>query len=218
MNATEDDLTTEARINSGMTALEIANEVIRVTGYTEDLADVVELLLSRMSRVVGSRDDAKDRLGRFARIASAAGEQLERLQLAARDQAGLGWGTIAAAVGVSRSTIRGQIQSTRRDYAAQGRWFDSRGEHQGTADETASALRQALEGDTEMEDKDTVLASVNRQAQLRKLTKAKLIRMYKDGIAAPDGRKVYYGGGAYPIEQWSKDDIIASIVSIEYPQ
>jgi hypothetical protein len=57
-----------------------------------------------------------------------------------------------------------------------------------------------------------------RRTQLRKMTKARLIAMYKNGVAAPDGRKVYYGGGMYPIEQWTKDEVVSSIVNIEYPR
>jgi hypothetical protein len=69
----------------------------------------------------------------------------------------------------------------------------------------------------ELTGKELIAARYNRQRQLRKMTKATLVTMYKSGVTAPDGQKVYGIGGAHPIDQWSKDDIIASIVHIEYP-
>ena len=38
---------------------------------------------------------------------------------------------------------RGQIETARRYYAASGIWFDQDGEHKGTAEEAAAALRAA---------------------------------------------------------------------------
>jgi hypothetical protein len=102
-------------------------------GYVSDL--------SRIS--AGTRDDVLEHLGWFAAIASPAVRQLGKMQLAARDQWGFGWGTIANAVGVPRSTVRGQIEAARRYYAASGIWFDQDGEHKGTAEEAAAALRAA---------------------------------------------------------------------------
>jgi hypothetical protein len=138
----------QARINSDMTPGEIANEVIRVTGYTDDLANVAMWLITDYGRINhATKDGAREHLARFAEIVTSAVFQLGKLQLSARDQWGFGWGTIAAAVGVSRSTVRGQIETARRDYAANGTWFDQDGEHKGTAADAASAPRQVPEPD-----------------------------------------------------------------------
>jgi hypothetical protein len=102
-------------------------------GYVSDL--------SRIS--AGTRGDVLEHLGWFAAIASPAVRQLGKMQLAARDQWGFGWGTIANAVGVPRSTVRGQIETARRYYATSGIWFDQDGEHKGTAEQAAAALRAA---------------------------------------------------------------------------
>lgn len=56
-----------------------------------------------------------------------------------------------------------------------------------------------------------------RLCQLRKMTKNRLIVMYKQGVRTPGGGTSRYIGGMYPIERWSKDDIVSSIISIEYP-
>ncbi len=139
---------TEARINSDMSPVQIANEIIRVTGYTDDLANVAEQLLTDYGRILyQDKDGTLKHAARFARIVNGAAARLGELQLAARDQWGFGWGTIATAVGLSRSTVRGQIETARRDLAAKGTWFDQDGKHDGTPAEAASAPRQAPEPD-----------------------------------------------------------------------
>jgi hypothetical protein len=56
-----------------------------------------------------------------------------------------------------------------------------------------------------------------RRAELRRLTKTRLIALYRGGVRTPTGRTVcYLGGGVAPIERWSKDDIVASIMAIEF--
>lgn len=57
----------------------------------------------------------------------------------------------------------------------------------------------------------------NRRTELVRMTKTKLIVMYRLGITAPDGGKVSFLGGMYPIEQWAKSEIISSILGIEFP-
>lgn len=58
----------------------------------------------------------------------------------------------------------------------------------------------------------------SRRAELRRLSKARLITLYRRGVKTPAGRTVQYlEGGAGPIEQWSKDDIVASIMAVEFP-
>jgi hypothetical protein len=111
--------------------------------HLEFLAELARYVsdLSRIS--AGTRDEVLQHLAWFADIASPAVRQLGKMQLAARDQWGFGWGTIASAVGVPRSTVRGQIETARRYYATFGTWFDQDGEHKGTAEEAAAALRAA---------------------------------------------------------------------------
>jgi hypothetical protein len=57
--------------------------------------------------------------------------RLEGMMLAARDQYGMGWGTIAATLERPRQTVRDQIRAIRRDFARQGSWYDSSGFHHG---------------------------------------------------------------------------------------
>jgi hypothetical protein len=58
----------------------------------------------------------------------------------------------------------------------------------------------------------------SRRAELRRLSKARLITLYRRGVRTPAGRTVQYlDAGAGAIEQWSKDDILASIMAVEFP-
>ena len=58
----------------------------------------------------------------------------------------------------------------------------------------------------------------SRRAELRRLSKARLIALYRRGVTTPAGRTVrYLDAGAGPIERWSKDDVVASIMAVEFP-
>jgi hypothetical protein len=56
-----------------------------------------------------------------------------------------------------------------------------------------------------------------RRRELSKMSKAELCRMYRRGVRTPEGRLVAHGGGMYPLETWRKDEVISSILGIEYP-
>ena len=56
-----------------------------------------------------------------------------------------------------------------------------------------------------------------RRRELGKMTKARLISMCRRGVTKPDGTCYYIEGGMYPLDKWSKADIIASIMSAEFP-
>lgn len=56
-----------------------------------------------------------------------------------------------------------------------------------------------------------------RVRELDRMTKAALIRMYRRGILAPGGGRVAYGGGAHPLESWRKDELVSTIIGIEFP-
>lgn len=55
-----------------------------------------------------------------------------------------------------------------------------------------------------------------RARQLDRLPKSRLIAMYRAGVLTPDGGIRRYGGSAHPIERWSKQEVINSILSAEY--
>jgi hypothetical protein len=55
-----------------------------------------------------------------------------------------------------------------------------------------------------------------RLAELSRTAKFRLILMCKSGVRRPDGGLSYIEG-AHPLQDWSKDDIIASIIAAEYP-
>jgi hypothetical protein len=57
----------------------------------------------------------------------------------------------------------------------------------------------------------------SRRAELDKLTKARLIAMYRGGVRTPEGRLARYGASAHPIGTWSKADVTASIMTAEFP-
>jgi len=56
-----------------------------------------------------------------------------------------------------------------------------------------------------------------RRQALSKMTKARLISMCRTGVTRPDGGRSYIEGGMYPLARWSKADIIAAIMSAEFP-
>lgn len=57
----------------------------------------------------------------------------------------------------------------------------------------------------------------SRLAELDKPTKARLIAMYRGGVRTPEGRLARSGASAHPIGTWSKSDVIASIMTAEFP-
>jgi hypothetical protein len=56
-----------------------------------------------------------------------------------------------------------------------------------------------------------------RAVALSRMKKTQLIRMYRNGIRRPDGTMAAYGGGMHPPEKWRKDEIVGSILGIEFP-
>jgi hypothetical protein len=56
-----------------------------------------------------------------------------------------------------------------------------------------------------------------RRAELARMRKSDLIRMCRAGVATPGGGVCYIEGGMYPLDQWQKDEIVASILNAEYP-
>ncbi len=56
-----------------------------------------------------------------------------------------------------------------------------------------------------------------RRRELGKMTRARLITMCRPGVTRPDGGLCVIEGGMYPVDQWLKADIIASIVAAEFP-
>ena len=95
----------------------------------------------------GDAEDARLLLQRFAFVAAMCARRLEGMQLAARDQWGMGWGTIANARESSRSTVKYQITTAREHYAEQGAWYDEDGLHLGTAAGAMAALEAAARQD-----------------------------------------------------------------------
>lgn len=98
----------------------------------------------------GAPEDAEDArllLQRFAFVAAMCARRLEGMQLAARDQWGMGWGTIANARESSRSTVKYQITATREQYADQGAWYDAAGLHLGTPGDAVAALEDTARQD-----------------------------------------------------------------------
>lgn len=56
-----------------------------------------------------------------------------------------------------------------------------------------------------------------RAMRLNRMTKTQLIDMYRRGIKNPYGSLVRYGGGAHPPEHWRKDEVVNTILAIEFP-
>jgi hypothetical protein len=69
------------------------------------------------------------------------------MQLAARHQWRMGWGPIATAVGVARSTVKDRMQATRERYAWEGRWYDTGGLRTGSPEAARSATLTAWDRD-----------------------------------------------------------------------
>jgi hypothetical protein len=57
----------------------------------------------------------------------------------------------------------------------------------------------------------------SRCVALTRTPKHKLIIMCRTGVRRPDGGLTRIEGGACPLEEWTKDDLISSILSVEYP-
>jgi hypothetical protein len=51
---------------------------------------------------------------------------------------------------------------------------------------------------------------------LNRMSKRDLARMCADGIVGPDGSRTVIEG-AYPVEQWLREEIVASILKVEFP-
>lgn len=102
-----------------------------------------------------SAGDAYDLLSRFAFVAEMCQARLEGMQLAARDQWGMSWRTIAAAVEGKTTTVKRQILKQRGETAALGYWYDVDGLHTGTVYQAADAFDGAVrQDDDEIQDDD----------------------------------------------------------------
>jgi hypothetical protein len=55
-----------------------------------------------------------------------------------------------------------------------------------------------------------------RRGQLARMTKARLIALCRSGVTRPDGGRSIIEG-AYPLESWTKDDLVSSIMAAEFP-
>jgi hypothetical protein len=58
---------------------------------------------------------------------------------------------------------------------------------------------------------------MERAAQLQRMTKAALVQMCRTGVRRPDGGRTQIEGGYAPVRDWSKDDIVNSILAVEFP-
>jgi hypothetical protein len=63
----------------------------------------------------------------------------------------------------------------------------------------------------------TIQSRDQRRAALNRKTKAELIRLCKAGVPTPDGGVCHIEGGMYPLEKWTKEEVVNSILSAEYP-
>jgi hypothetical protein len=59
-------------------------------------------------------------------------------------------------------------------------------------------------------------AKNDRRKQLARQTKAALIAMCTEGVPNPRGGTTRVWG-AHPLQEWTKDEIVATILDIEYP-
>jgi hypothetical protein len=55
-----------------------------------------------------------------------------------------------------------------------------------------------------------------RCVELTRMPKHTLIVMCRTGVRRPDGGAIRVDGAA-PLEEWSKDDLVSTVLSIEYP-
>lgn len=56
-----------------------------------------------------------------------------------------------------------------------------------------------------------------RRAALARTTKGRLIDLCRAGVTKPGGGRVIIEGGMHPLTDWSKDDLVSSIMSAEFP-
>jgi len=63
---------------------------------------------------------------------------------------------------------------------------------------------------------DELAAREDRRRELAAMSKAALCRMYRAGVRTPSGGVSRWVGGMYPPEQWEKNEVISSILDIEY--
>lgn len=56
-----------------------------------------------------------------------------------------------------------------------------------------------------------------RVKELDRMTKRDLAAMCAAGIHRPDGGRTVVEGGAGPVASWTKDEIVSTILGIEYP-
>jgi hypothetical protein len=94
-----------------------------------------------------SAEEAYSLLTAFGAITAMCNSRLEAMQLAARDQWRMGWGRIAKAVVVARSTVKDRIQATRERYSEEGHWYDGGGFHTGSPEAARSATLAAWDRD-----------------------------------------------------------------------
>jgi len=89
------------------------------------------------------------------------------------------------------------------------------------------AAQQHREGDSGVSDHtgqrderegqaDELASREDRRRELAAMSKAALCRMYRAGVRTPSGGVSRWVGGMYPPEQWEKNDVISSILDIEY--
>lgn len=93
--------------------------------------------------------DAYALLTAFGFVTAMCTNRLEAMQVAARDQWLMGWGTIAAALESSRSTVKSRIQATRRRFVDSGVWYDPAGIHAEDPDTARQAVKRAFVADDE---------------------------------------------------------------------
>jgi hypothetical protein len=115
----------------------------------ERLGDFLSCFANTRRFPAADKLEAREVLMHFAYVASHCAGRLEMLQLAARYQFGLGWGTIANAVEGSRSTVRDQILAARERAADRGWWWDDGGlNHSDPATaRTAAKMMDIVRGD-----------------------------------------------------------------------
>jgi hypothetical protein len=65
---------------------------------------------------------------------------------------------------------------------------------------------------------ERVRAFRRRRAALRSQTKAALCALYRRGVTTPNGDIGRYLDSAHPIETWRKDEVINSILMLEFPE
>lgn len=56
-----------------------------------------------------------------------------------------------------------------------------------------------------------------RVTELNRMPKAQLIRTCKAGVRKPGGGLCYIDSGMFPLESWQRDELINSVLQVEYP-